>query len=216
MFTGLVEIVARVTSLERSAGGERLCLDLGALAADVKNGDSICVNGICLTASTINGSDVCFDVMPETLKVGTLSQLQSGATVNIERAMRADGRFGGHLVQGHVDGTGTIEQIARDKDGHTIWIRCEPQVLAFMIAKGSVAIDGVSLTIVDVERKRFSVKLIPTTLEATTIGELKAGDRVNLEGDLIGKWVSKRLEEMLGGKAAGKITWGKLAEQGFT
>ena len=194
-----------------------MCLDLGELAAGVKNGDSICVNGVCLTVGVLNGSEACFDVMPETLGVSTLSQLQSGAMVNIERAMRADGRFGGHLVQGHVDGAGAVEQIERNKDEHTIWIRCEPAVLRYMLAKGSVAVDGVSLTIVDVEAKRFSVKLIPTTLKATTIGQLKTGDRVNLEGDLIGKWVSKRLEEMLGaGGSAGKITWAKLAEQGFT
>ncbi len=217
MFTGLVETIQPVISSVAAPIGQQLCIELANLTEDSKLGDSICVNGVCLTLSRLEGSRGWFDVMAETLNVSTLNKIKTGDKVNLERAMAANGRFGGHIVQGHVDGLGTIDQIEKKQSQHIIWISAEPDTMDLMIKKGSVAIDGVSLTIADVEETRFSVSLIPTTLNDTNLGMRKKGDSVNLEADMVSKWIKKRLDQVLPQKQGHKsnLTMNKLRDLGF-
>ncbi len=216
MFTGLIERVAPIQSVATTGFGKRLGIALGDLADGAKSGDSICVNGVCLTISRLAGDLAEFEVMAETLRVSTLGGLKVNDAVHLERALALGGRLGGHLVQGHVDGIGTINQIDTAGRNRTIWVAAEERILKQMIPKGSVAMDGVSLTIVEVQRERFSVSLIPTTWQETNLRERKKGDRVNLETDLIGKWISRRLDEVLGdGKKGGGVSLEKLRELGF-
>lgn len=216
MFTGLVEAVEPIKTNVATATGRRLVVPLGSLADGATLGDSICVNGVCLTISQLRSSEAVFDVMAETVKVSTLAQLRSGEAVNLERAMAADGRFGGHIVQGHVDGVGTVEKIDRTGAQWVMWIAAETALMRMMIGKGSVAIDGVSLTIVEALPEEFSVSLIPTTLEQTNLKQRKVNDRVNLEVDIVSKWITKRLDEMLSSGKKEGITLEKLRKQGFS
>ena len=216
MFTGLVEAVEPIKTNVAIVTGRRLVVPLGRLADGAGLGDSICVNGVCLTISQLRGSEAVFDIMAETVKVSTLAQLHSGEAVNLERAMAADGRFGGHIVQGHVDGVGTVEKIDQSGAQWVMWITANPALLRMMIGKGSVAIDGVSLTIVEARPDKFSVSLIPTTLEQTNLKQRKVSDRVNLEVDIISKCITKRLDEMLSGGGKKGITLEKLRERGFS
>lgn len=216
MFTGLIETIQPVISNVAAPIGRQFCIELAELAHDAGLGDSICVNGVCLTLSRLAGSRGWFDVMGETLKVSTLDGIKIGERVNLERAMAADGRFGGHIVQGHVDAIGTIDQIEKKQSQHIIWISTQPEAMDLMITKGSVAIDGVSLTIVEVEKSRFSVSLIPTTLNASNLGWRKKGDQVNLEADLVSKWIKKRLDAVLPQKHGNdRLTMEKLRDLGF-
>lgn len=216
MFTGIIESVARIQAVTTSRVGRRLRIPLGRLADDAKAGDSICVNGVCLTISQLSGDVADFDVMAETLRMSTLGDAKVTDVVNLERAMAANGRFGGHIVQGHVDGVGTVDQIDKEGGNCILWIAAEDDVIKQMIQKGSVAIDGISLTIVNVEKKRFSLSLIPTTLQETNLHSRKKGDTVNLEIDLISKWINKRLDQILAeGKKGGSVTWEKLRDAGF-
>lgn len=216
MFTGIVELVGVIKAIGHTTQGKRLVLDLQTLAADARRGDSICVNGVCLTISTLQGSLAEFDVMAETLRVSTLGQLRVGARVNLERAIRADGRFGGHFVQGHVDGLGTIHRFDRSASGDILWVRTDPPVIKNILRKGSIGIDGVSLTVVEVQPTSFSVYLIPTTLQETSLSDRGVGDAVNLETDLIGKWINRRLDDILpGGENRSSLTLEALRQQGF-
>ena len=217
MFTGLVEAVRPVVSIAGSAFGKRISIDLADLADGTAGGDSISLNGVCLTVSSLSGGRAVFDVMAQTLSVSTLSELKSSDQVNLERAMRPDGRLGGHIVQGHVDGIGRIERIDRAGGQWTISISAERAIMEMTIPKGSVAVDGVSLTIasVEVERGVFNVSLIPETLERTNLGARRPGDRLNIEVDIIGKWIKKRLDEMLGVSVGGELTMEKLRRAGF-
>ncbi|OPZ94227.1 MAG: Riboflavin synthase [Planctomycetes bacterium ADurb.Bin412] len=216
MFTGLIERVAPIQSVGTTGFGKRLGIALGPLAADAKEGDSICVNGVCLTISRLAGDLAEFEVMAETLRVCTLGERKVNEAVNLERALALGDRLGGHLVQGHVDGIGTISRIDKTGGNWTIWAAAEERILKQMIPKGSVAMDGVSLTVVDVRQERFSVSLIPTTLQKTNLGQCQEGDRVNLETDLVGKWINRRLDKVLGdGKKGAGVTLEKLRELGF-
>ena len=215
MFTGLIETVQPLRSNVGSASGRRLTLPLGPLAVDARRGDSIAVNGVCLTISRLSGDMAEFDVMAETARVSTLAKLPSATLVNLERAMAVDGRFGGHLVQGHVDGIGTVERTEHSGETHVLWIAAETELMDLMIPKGSVAIDGVSLTLVEVEKNRFSVCLIPTTLNDTNLRHRRIGDRVNLEADLVSKWIKKRLDEVLPQRRPSRVTMKQLRDQGF-
>jgi len=216
MFTGLIETVRTVKAVNITAASRRLIVDLGDIAAQVKEGDSIAVNGVCLTVSQIKADQAWFDVMAVTARDSTLGLLKAGEAVNLERALPADGRFGGHLVQGHVDGMGTIDKVDRGQAQYILWINAEDDLMELMVKKGSVAVDGVSLTIVEVGPKRFSVSLIPTTLKATNLGQKKVADKVNLETDLIIKVIKKRLDQILPpDTAAAKLSWKKLHDQGF-
>ncbi len=211
MFTGIIEKVATIKSVTSTSVGRRFTIDLVDLAEGTNIGDSIAVNGVCLTVSTLNGSIADFDVMAETLNVSTIGNLQVGDRLNLERAMAANGRFGGHFVQGHVDGIGTISRIEQQGGQCLIYIQPPKEMFKHMLRKGSVAIDGISLTIVDITGKQFYVSLIPTTLNDTNLGSRKSGDQVNLEADIVAKMINARLDGII----SGGITEEKLRNLGF-
>ena len=187
MFTGIIEETGKIISV----GAGRIAVQAGKVLEGTKIGDSIAVNGVCLTVTTMTSSEFTADVMPETLSRTNLGSLGKGSCVNLERAMAADGRFGGHIVSGHIDGTGTVSRL--EKDGNAVWvyIAAPGSILNLIIEKGSIAIDGISLTVAKVNAVEFAVSVIPHTGEETTLLRKKAGDVVNLENDVIGKYVQK-------------------------
>ena len=193
MFTGIVESMARVEAIVPRGQAYRFTLDLGALAPDIRIGDSVAVSGTCLTAVGLRGSRVDFDVIRETVERTAFATLRVGERVNIERSMRADGRFHGHFVAGHVDGTGQILHKREEPGQITLSVETSPQLTAFMIEKGSIALDGVSLTLTAVEETQFSVALIPHTLSITSLGPKTVGNLLNIEVDQLGKWVCRLL-----------------------
>jgi len=212
MFTGIIEAVGAVVSADRSAGGRRLLIDLVDLADfDIEPGDSVAVDGACLTAAAVAPPRAAFDCVAETLERTTLGSLRAGSRVNVERALRADGRLGGHLVQGHVDGVGAVARLDRGAGQTLLHVRA-PDFVDQMVLKGSVAVSGVSLTIAALDASGFAVALAPFTLAHTVLGDLKPGDRVNLEADLIGKYVRAHLA----GRGPNDLTQGFLAEHGFS
>jgi riboflavin synthase len=190
-----------------------LIVDLGELANDAKIGDSIAINGVCLTVSKKTGSHANFEVSSETLAKSTIGRLKPGSRVNVESAIRPTDRFGGHFVQGHIDGTATIKHIQRQGEFADIEFAAGPELLSQMVAKGSVAVDGVSLTIAAMGRTSFTVAVIPQTLHSTTLGTAKAGDSVNLETDIIVKTVKKQIENIL--PQASGLSVERLKELGF-
>ena len=193
MFTGLIEAVGEIVDAQRTASGVRLRLKT-ELAPQLTPGDSLAVNGVCLTVTLVEKGMVYADIGPETARVTTLGHLQRGRLVNLERSMRADARIGGHFVQGHVDGTGTIEEIRHEADAHWLSVAFPHDLAAYFIRKGSVAVDGISLTVAGLGDGRFDVMIIPFTWDHTAIKTLKARDRVNLECDMIGKYVARSIE----------------------
>jgi riboflavin synthase len=196
MFTGLVERLAEVQAIISEPPGVRLVIRDAQIAANAKIGDSVALNGCCLTIVTVSGETVAFQAGEETLSRTNLGELRSGDMVNVERALRAGEPIGGHYVTGHIDAVGTVNERSDDADWCTMWFRTPAPQLQQLASKGSVAVDGVSLTIVDVEHNRFSVALIPHTLEVTTFGRRKVGDRVNLETDVLAKYVQRQIEVM--------------------
>jgi riboflavin synthase len=195
MFTGIIEEMGVVTAMEKTLAGTRLTILASTVLGDLKIGDSVSVNGTCLTVVTKDERNFSVEVSPETLSVTTLGHLTAGAPVNLERAMKLNERIGGHLVAGHVDGVGTIRN--RHQEGNAIFFTIEAPhgLLRYCVVKGSVTIDGISLTINDVTDKGFSVAIIPHTAKVTTLGLKQPGDTVNLESDLIGKYVERLLQE---------------------
>jgi len=193
MFTGLVESLGRVVEAVPEPPGLRLVVDATAIASDAALGDSICTSGCCLSVVRIEGPRLTFELGPETLARTTLGGLKPGAVVNLERSLRLHDRLGGHLVTGHVDGMGRLASKLQEGDWITCRFSAPPQLLGQMASKGSVAVDGVSLTLVDVTPTEFSVALIPHTLAHTTLGSLAVGDGVNLETDLVFKYVDRWL-----------------------
>jgi riboflavin synthase len=210
LFTGLIECKGKVVRLSGGGVGKELVISLPAIASEVKVGESIAADGACLTVTGISGERVSFDVSPETLERTTLGSLRGGARVNVERPLKLGDRVGGHMVQGHVDGVGTIARIEASSGQHTFRFNLPVELAGMLIEKGSVAVDGISLTVVDVGGDWFSVAVIPHTLEVTTLGEKRVGEKVNIETDMIGKWVRKFVE----GKKVG-LTVEKLREAGF-
>ena len=194
MFTGIVEEIGLVENVKKGPASASVTINAPAVTAGTKTGDSIAVNGICLTVTSLAGSTFTADIMHESLNRSSLSDLRRGSRVNLERAMAADGRFGGHIVSGHVDGTGIISAI-REYD-NAVWytVRTSPAIMRYIVEKGSVTIDGVSLTVAAVTEDSFSVSVIPHTRQVTIMGDLRAGDKVNLENDIIGKYVEKFLK----------------------
>ncbi len=193
MFTGLVQSLAKVEAILPDGPGVRLTItDLFAVPGAAV-GDSIAINGCCLTVVAVQGNSLTFEAGSETLKRTTLGELSEGDPINLETALRAGDALGGHLVSGHVDGLGTIDQRIEDSDWCTLWVKVPNGLTRQMASKGSVAMDGVSLTLVDVEKERFSVALIPHTLKVTTLGQRQPGDRVNLETDILAKYVEQQL-----------------------
>lgn len=201
MFTGLVEARGTVCAMHPAGDAARLTVEAPpALVDSARLGDSLAINGCCLTIVAIEENRLAFDAGSETLSRTNLGGLRPGDGVNLERPLAADGRLGGHFVQGHVDGTGTVDRIDRAGEWVTMWFRVPPPLARQMVSKGSVAVDGISLTLVDVESDRFSVALIPHTLEVTTLGTRAIGDRVNVETDILGKYVEKMLAVPIDGR----------------
>ena len=213
MFTGLIQAICTVKSARSAQGAMLLTVDLGELAHDAKIGDSIAINGVCLTISQISGSCAGFEVSSETLARTTLGGLRPQAKVNAESALKPTDRFGGHFVQGHIDGTATVRAIERHGQSADIKFAAGPELLSQMVVKGSVAVDGVSLTIAAMDRTAFTVALIPQTLRATTFGAVRVGDPVNIETDIIVKTVQKQLKNML--PQTGQLSVERLKELGF-
>jgi riboflavin synthase len=193
MFTGLVEALGTVREAARTGAGSRLVVAEARLAPELALGESVAVNGACLTVVARDAETFAFDVGPETLLRTDLGALATGDRVNLERSLRFSERLGGHLVQGHVDGVGRIDERRVDGEWETVWFHCPRELATQMVPKGSVAVDGISLTLVDVEAERFSVMLIPHTRQHTTLGFKGVGSPVNLETDLIAKYVWKFL-----------------------
>jgi riboflavin synthase len=208
VFTGIVETVGSVRAVHRRGEKAELVIEAPAVVAGTRVGDSIAVNGTCLTVTEVEGPALHFEAVQETLGRSSLGALREGSAVNLERALRADGRLDGHIVQGHVDGIGRVRELRREGDDVRLFLACEPAFAELLVEKGSVTIDGVSLTVVGVDPPgfdpaSFDVALIPHTLAVTTLGRLVVGDVVNLEADVLGKYVKRYLERMLPDAARG-------------
>ncbi len=197
MFTGIVERVGEVREATPTGEVVRFALEAGPVAEGVAIGDSVAINGACLTVTRAEAGTLYFEAVQETLQRTSLSGLGPGTRVNLERALRADQRLDGHIVQGHVDATGEVERLERRGDDVRLYVRCPAEFADQLVEKGSVAIDGVSLTVVGVRDAGFDVALIPHTLAITTLGDRQPGDRVNLEADVLGKYVKKYVERIL-------------------
>ena len=195
MFTGIVEEMGAVTSMEKTLAGSRLTILASTVMGDLKIGDSVSVNGTCLTVVTKSEKNFVVEVSPETLSVTTLGYLSGGTPVNLERAMKLNERIGGHLVAGHVDGVGTIRNRRQEGNAIVFTIEAPSEILKYCVTKGSITIDGVSLTINEVADHSFSVAIVPHTAKVTTLGLKQVNDTVNLESDLIGKYVERLLQE---------------------
>lgn len=215
MFTGIVEELGTLRAVRHGADSAQLVIGAEKILADIRTGDSIAVNGVCLTAVHFAAREFTSDVMAETLARTNLGSLHTGDRVNLERALRLGDRLGGHLVSGHIDGVGTIVRQERHDIATLVTIRAPREVMRYIIKKGSVAIDGTSLTVVDFGSESFQVSLIPHTGHATTLGFKKVGDTVNLEGDIIGKYIERLagMREETGRES--KVSLDFLAEHGF-
>ena len=197
MFTGIIETVGIIEGIEPGDDLTRLVIGAESIADGVKLGDSVAVNGGCLTVTSIRDGRFTFEAIPETMECTSLGDLTVGARVNLERAMRAGDRLDGHIVQGHVDGVGIVRQVIQDGNDVRLQIDCEPELADCVVEKGSIAVDGVSLTVSALLPSGFEVALIPHTLEVTTLSDRQIHDRVNLEADVLGKYVKRYLERML-------------------
>ena len=193
MFTGLIEALGDVAEIKETGGGLRLRIAT-PLASQLVPGDSLAVNGVCLTVTIADAREVYADIGPETARITTLGFLRRDQTVNLERAMRADSRFGGHFVQGHIDGTGVVEELREEADARWITISFHPALAPYFVRKGSVAVDGVSLTVAGLGDDRLDVMIIPFTWANTSLRSLRVTSRVNLECDMVGKYVARAVE----------------------
>lgn len=199
MFTGIVKSIGMVTSVSKSRSGAEIIMRvrLRKFGLGLKKGDSVCINGACLTATKLSKGEAEFEMVSETIRRTNLGQTKPGEMVNIERSLRVGDRLEGHFVLGHVDGTGVIEDIQKMSSETTIWIELDKWLAKSLVPKGSIAVDGVSLTLVDVKGDRVSVSLIPHTLKVTTLGMKRRGDRVNIETDILGKYVTTNLPKAI-------------------
>jgi len=193
MFTGLVEAVGEVVERKPTSGGFRLRIG-STLAPEMRPGDSVAVNGVCLTVILAEANEIHADVGPETVRVTTLGTLARGSTVNLERPLRADQRFGGHFVQGHVDAIGHVEELRQDSEFHWLTVSFPSGLAPFIVRKGSIAVDGISLTVAGLGADRFDIMVVPFTMEHTNLRGIRTHDRVNLECDMVGKYVVRAAE----------------------
>ncbi|OAB44228.1 riboflavin synthase [Paenibacillus glacialis] len=220
MFTGLVEEIGTLRGITRNGEAMVLHITASTIMSDLKIGDSVAINGVCLTATSLDSHSFAADVMPETFRKSNLKDLQTGSKVNLERAMIANGRFGGHIVQGHVDGIGRIQHVTRNQNAVVYEIKPISQnIFKYIIPKGSITLDGISLTVVQVKESTFEVSVIPHTLEQTVLNHKRAGDTVNIECDVLGKYVEHLLQygstkQQDSGKPSG-IDMEYLARNGF-
>jgi riboflavin synthase len=194
VFTGIVRERGRVASVDGDGDGIRIRLEAPLTAGEAAIGDSVSLNGCCLTVVEAANGTLAFDAVPETLSRSSLDGLEAGAELNVEPALRAGDPLGGHYVQGHVDGVASVRTVEPEGEGRRIWLDAPPEVLRYCVEKGSIAVDGVSLTIADLDEAGFAVALIPHTLAATTLGTLVTGARVNLEADVLAKYVERLVE----------------------
>lgn len=223
MFTGIVEEIGTVVSVSQGTKAAKLTLHGNLIFEDMHIGDSIAVNGVCLTVTEKTSNTFIVDVMPETLRRSSLGKLSKGSKVNMERAMAANGRFGGHIVSGHIDGTGEIESFVKEDNAIWVTIKASSKLLKYIIEKGSITIDGISLTVAYVDNRCFKVSIIPHTAANTTLLTKKAGDIVNLENDIVGKYIDKLLHfeenplnaEVEVDMTEGEISMDFLAKNGF-
>ena len=212
MFTGIIEETGHIRTVTRGQHSSILSIGAAEILSDLKTGDSVAVNGVCLTATAVDGGGFTADVMHETLNRSTLGTLSAGDIVNLERAMPAGGRFGGHIVSGHIDGVGRIVSVRRDDNAVWYTVEAPPELRRYIVEKGSIALDGISLTVAKTDARTFSVSVIPHTLRVTALQARRAGSGVNLETDIIGKYV----ESLLGSAPAkSNITREFLARNGF-
>jgi riboflavin synthase len=212
MFTGLIEDNGRITAIERRSAAAVLTLTTPLPVAEIAIGDSVAVNGVCLTVTAKSGSALTFDVSPETMAGTTIRGLRPGSTVNLERALRLGDRMGGHIVSGHIDCIGRLARISETSGNRVLDFNLPPENARYLITKGSVAIDGISLTVNSVSETGFSVNIIPLTQRATTLSGLKIGDEVNIETDIIGKYVERLIRPW---SSSGGLSMKSLAENGF-
>jgi riboflavin synthase len=194
VFTGIVRELGRVVSAEGGSGGRALVVEAPGTATELRVGDSVSVNGCCLTAESVEGGRIALHAVPETLARSTLGRLSTGDAVNIEPAVRAGEPLGGHYVQGHVDAVGRVQSVEAEGEGLRVFVEAPVDVLRYCVEKGSVAVDGVSLTVAELNREEFAVALVPQTLEATTLSALVPGQEVNLEVDVLAKYVDRLLQ----------------------
>jgi riboflavin synthase len=193
MFTGLVEGVGEVVERKPTSGGFRLRIAT-VLAPELAPGDSIAVNGVCLTVILAEHDEIHADIGPETIRVTTLGSMERGVAVNLERPLRADSRFGGHFVQGHVDAIGHVEEIRKDAEFHWLTVSFPPHLAPYIVHKGSIAVDGISLTVAGLGADRFDIMIVPYTMEHTNLGRIAVRERVNIECDMVGKYVVRAAE----------------------
>jgi riboflavin synthase len=214
MFTGIIEEVGRVARIDQKGENRRITIEAKATVKDLRTGNSVAVSGVCLTALDIKAGSFCADLAPETWVRTSFSRISEGALVNLELPMKADGRFGGHIVQGHVDGVGKVIGFDRIPDSENWWLYIEipPELDRYVVYKGSISIEGISLTVAKIEGRRCTVAIIPHTVEMTNLNSLRPGDPVNLEADLIAKYVEKMIK---GESSEGTITLENLVGQGF-
>ena len=219
MFTGIIEEVGKVVKIEQRGENRRITIDAASVSGELKTGDSVAVSGVCLTALNINPKSFSADLAPETWARTSFSRIHEGALVNLELPMQANGRFGGHIVQGHVDGVGKLIELERIANSENWWLHIQmpPEIEKYTVFKGSVSIEGISLTVARLEQNICTVAIIPHTVERTNLGSLHPGDPVNLEADLIAKYV----EKMMSGRSApssptpSSLTIEELVRQGF-
>ena len=216
MFTGIVEEIGEVISVKSGVKSSVLEIRGNFVFEDLKAGDSVAVNGVCLTAASLKKNAFTADVMSETLKRSSLKNIKPGALVNLERAMAASGRFGGHMVFGHIDGTGEIVNITREDNAVWFTVKTSEKIMSFIIEKGSIAVDGISLTVAKLEDKQFSVSIIPHTVKSTVLFTKGIGSQVNLENDMAGKYIEKFLQnKMNNDHSKSGVTVSMLEKAGF-
>ena len=213
MFTGIIEEVGTISKISQHGENRRITIQAEHAPKELKPGESIAVSGVCLTSLDIKPNSFCADLAPETWERTSFSRIHEGARVNLELSMKADGRFGGHIVQGHVDGVGRLIELERIADSDNWWLHIEmpPEIEKYTVFKGSISIEGISLTVAKLENNRCTIAIIPHTVEMTNLGSLKPGDPVNLEADLIAKYVEKMMKR----DPESNLSIEELVQQGF-
>ncbi len=217
MFTGLIEEIGVVENVRTGSNYASIEIKAEKILEGTELGDSIATNGVCLTVTSLSGKGFTVDIMPESMNRSNLKDVKRGSEVNLERAMKSGDRFGGHIVSGHIDGTGKIKSIKKDGNAHWVTVEADPEIMRYIVFKGSVTLDGTSLTVADVDDKSFKVSIIPLTGEETTLLKKSPGDDLNIECDLIGKYVEKLLAPVREDKQkkSGGIDENFLRENGF-
>ncbi len=215
MFTGIIEETGTIKSVKWNGKSAVIVIHALKIPDDIKVGDSINTNGVCLTVTSFDSKEFSVDVMAETMRKTNLNRLKPGSKINLERALRLNDRFGGHLVSGHIDGTGIIAELKKEDNATWITIRTNESVLKYIVFKGSVSVDGISLTVAEVINNRFKVSIIPHTGQETTLQSKKIGERVNIECDLIGKYVEKFISDKKNKEMSSKINLTFLKDNGF-